>query len=332
MEIYIAFDNTLNQTLVYCFLAVSVYISLRLIDFPDLSIEGTFPLGAAIAVVVAKYVGMAALSIPLAIMAGFLFGAITAILHLYLKMGKLLAGILTSVGLYSINFRIMGANANLYLSPDENLFSFLRKIDTQWINSIVPDGTYALAYPFSNATLLISITVVMCGLYLFLKTEIGSLVRYSRTDTQYFFQSIGINHKVYIVFGLGLANAFAALSGVLAAYSSGSASITIGMGIILVALVSLVIGEQIVRIFHKDLTDIFPTILAPFFGTFIYFLIIWVIRWANTQWQAYSGYQDPANQLQFFNADIKILSAVIMICIYIFKRKDTSSLNIAEGL
>jgi putative tryptophan/tyrosine transport system permease protein len=332
MEFLTIIDNTLNQSLIYCFLALSVYISLRLIDFPDLSIEGTFPMGAAIAAIVAKSSGLMGLSIPIAVLGGFIIGMITASLHIYLKIGKLLSGILIAVGLYSINFRIMGAKANLYLSAKENLFSPLRKIDTSWTNHIFGNDAPVLLYPFSNLFFSIILIIILFLLYRFFKTGTGSLIRYSRSDTKYFLESIGVNYKVYVIFGLGLANAFAALSGALVAFQSGSASTTLGFGIILVALVSLVVGEQIVKLFHKDLTDLFPTILTPIIGTFVYYLIIWFVRWVNTKWQMFAGYPDASDQFQFFNSDIRILSVLILILIYVFRKDKASSLNLPERL
>ena len=135
-----------------------------------------------------------------------------------------------------------------------------------------------------------------------------------------------------MILGLGIANALVALSGALVAFQSGSASTTMGFGIILVALVSLVIGEQIIKIFHKDLTDLWPTILTPVVGTFIYYIIIRLVRWLNTLWQSYAGYPEPTDQIQFFNSDIRILSVIIMVVIYAIRRDRMTSLNLPERL
>ncbi len=332
MDFITIIDNTLNQTLAYAFLALSVYISLRLIDFPDLSIEGTFPMGAAIAASIAKYFGVVELSIPAALIFGFIVGTITASLNVYLKIGKLLSGILVAIGLYSINFRIMGARANLYLTESENLFSPLRKADIKLSNFIFGNEAPTILYPVSNFILLLLFSIIVFLLYKFLNSEKGSLVRYGRSDNKFFFESIGINYKLYVILGLGIANALAALSGALVAFQSGTASTTMGFGIILVALVSLVIGEQIIKIFHKDLTDLWPIILSPVLGTFIYYIIIRLVRWINTLWQSYAGYPDPTDQIQFFNSDIRILSVIIMVVIYAVRKDKMTSLNLPERL
>ena len=105
-----------------------------------------------------------------------------------------------------------------------------------------------------------------------------------------------------------------------------------GFGIILTALVSLVIGEQLIKYFHKDLTDLWPVILAPFLGCFVYYLIIKIIRTLNALWQSYQGFPDPTDQLQFFNSDVRVISAIIMILIYVFRRKQILDLNLPERL
>lgn len=332
MDFVIIIDNTLNQTLIYAFLALSVYISLRLIDFPDLSIEGTYPMGAAIAASIAKYLGLLSLSIPIAVIFGFLIGVLTASLNVHLKIGKLLSGILVAIGLYSINFRIMGAKANLYLNKDENLLTPLRKADKIATDYIFGSDAPILLYPVTNMILLCLFFLILYLLYQFLQTQKGALIRFGSADTKYFFESIGVNYKIYVILGLGIASALAALSGALVAFQSGSASTTMGFGIILIALVSLVIGEEVIKIFHKDLTDLWPTILTPLIGTFVYYIIIRLVRWINTLWQSFSGYPDPTNQIQFFNSDIKILSVVIMVSIYAARRSKISSLNLPERL
>lgn len=332
MDFVIIIDNTLNQALVYSFLALAVFISLRLLDFPDLSVEGTFPLGAAITAALSKYLGLSVLSIPIAMLGGFLFGMITAILHVHLRLGKLLSGILVAIGLYSINFRILGAKANLFLSGKENLFNSFQILDNRITLFLFGERAPVILYPFSNLILILLFAIVIILLMCFFKTEKGALIRYSRSDSQFFLESIGVNYKTQVIIGLGLANSFAALSGSLVAFQSGTASISMGFGIILVALVSLVIGEQITRLYHKDLTDLWPTIMAVVYGTFTYYLIIRLVRFFNSLWQSYSGFPDPTDQLQFFNSDIRILSVIIMVLIYLFRKDKILSINLPERL
>lgn len=332
MDFLVIIDNTLNQALGYSFLALSIYISLRLLDFPDLSIEGTFAMGAAIAASIAKYSDLILMSIPIAVIIGFLVGCVTAALNVYLKIGKLLSGILVAIGLYSINFRIMGARANIYLNQEENLFFSLRRLDINTTALIFGNDSPTLLYPVTNLVLFICLVVIVFLLYKFLQSEKGALIRYGRSESKFFFESLGIDYKLYVILGLGIANALAALSGSIIAFQSGSASTSMGFGIILIALVSLVIGERIIQAFHKDLTDLYPVILAPVIGTIAYYLIIKLVRWLNVLWQNYNGYPDPSDQFQFFNSDVRLLSVVLMILIYSFRKSGSNSLNLPERL
>lgn len=331
MGIYIFLDNTLNQALIYGLLALSVYVSLRLLDFPDLTIEGSFPLGAAIAGVFAQTLGLKLIVIPVAVLGGFIVGMITAVLHERLQIGKLLSGILVAIGLYSINFRIMGAQANLYILKDNNLLAPLSELDAA-IAGYVSNSTSILIYPATNLAIAAGVTLILLFLVKLLRSQKGALLRFSRSDSTLFLESIGINTSTYVIIGIGLANSLAALAGALVAFQSGTASTTMGFGIILVSLVSLVIGEQIVKLFHKDLTDLYPTIVAPIVGAFAYYTIIRAVRWLNSMWQIYSGYPEPTDQLQFFNSDIRILSVIIMVLIYLSRRRHIREINIPERL
>lgn len=329
----IILDNSLNQGLIYGFLALSVFISLRVIDFPDLSVEGTFPLGAAIAVACTKLWGLNWTAVfPLVLALGFTAGTLTGVLHTYLRLGKLLSGILVAIGLYSINFRVMAANSNLYLVGEQNSFYWLKEQNFKLIQTLLPDSTSVSIYPVLNFVyLLISISVIYMLLSLF-KTQKGILIRFARADSKMFLESLGVNQKRYAILGLGIANALAAFSGSLVAFQEGSASINMGFGMILVALVSLVIGEQVIRVFHQDLTDIWPTIISPFVGAFLYYLIIRAVRGLNSLWQIYRGFPDPTDQLQFFNSDVRLLSVLIMVLLYIFRKKEITEINIPERL
>jgi putative ABC transport system permease protein len=173
--------------------------------------------------------------------------------------------------------------------------------------------------------------VVIILLVLF-KTEKGILIRFAREDSRMYLESIGVNQKTYLLLGMGLANSLAALSGSLVAFQEGSASVTMGFGMILVALVSLVIGEQIIRAFHKDLTDLWPTVLASFIGSSVYFLIIRFVRGLNSLWQVYRGFPDPTDQFQYFNTDIRVLSVIIMVILYLFRKREITEINIPERL
>lgn len=309
-------DNAVLQALLYSYLALSVYLSLRILDFPDLTIEGSFPLGAAIAAGCTVYFDSPLMGVFLGVAAGYLAGALTAFLYEYLGLGKLLSGIVVATGLYSISFRLMGANANLYLTTSQNPGGLLNELNFNFVKHILGTGDYGTLYPVTNLILGLFMALLLFAFFRYLNSVGGTLLRFSREDSRGLVAAVGFNAKRAMVHGLGLANALAALAGVLMVFNDGNASISMGFGIILTALASLVIGERIVGIFHKDKTDIWPMILAPLVGTFGYHLIIKIVRSGNMFAQSIMGYPDPHSQFQFFNSDIRILSALIIILMY----------------
>lgn len=309
-------DNALLQALLYSYLALSVYLSLRILDFPDLTIEGSFPLGAAVAAACSIHFHSPLLGVLLGIVAGYVAGTLTAFLYEYLGLGKLLSGIVVATGLYSISFRIMGANANLYLTASQNPGEHLNNLNTSVVRKILGDGDYGMFYPMTNLFLGLFLVVVLFAFYRYLTSAGGTLLRFSREDSRGLVEAVGFNPKRAMVHGLGMANALAAMAGILAVFNDGNASISMGFGTILTALASLVIGERLITLFHKDKTDIWPMLLAPFFGTFGYYLIIKAVRSANVYAQSVLGFPDPHNQFQFFNSDVRILSALIIVVLY----------------
>ena len=309
-------DNSLLQALLYCYLALSVYLSLRVLDFPDLTIEGSFPLGAAVAACCVTYFNSPLLGIVLGIVAGYAAGSLTAFLYEYLGLGKLLSGIVVATGMYSVSFRIMGANANLYLSSTNNPGARLNDLNTSLVQHVFGAGDYPILYPLTNLFLGLFLVLVLYALYRYLISSGGTLLRFSREDSRGLVAAVGFDAKRAMTHGLGMANALAALAGVLVVFSDGTASISMGFGIILTALASLVIGERLIGLFHKDKTDVWPMLLAPILGTLVYHMIVKAVRSANVFAQSVFGFPDPHDQLQFFNTDIRILTAMIIIMLY----------------
>lgn len=309
-------DNAVLQALLYCYLALSVYLSLRILDFPDLTIEGSFPLGAAVAATCSICFNSPILGIVLGVAAGYVAGAMTAFLYEYVGVGKLLSGIVVATGLYSISFRIMGANANLYLTSAGNPSARLNELNANFVHGFFGEGSYAILYPVTNLFLGLFLVLILFAFYRYLSSAGGTLLRFSREDSRGLVAAVGFDAKRAMIHGLGMANGLAALAGVLVFYNDGTASISMGFGIILTALASLVIGERLVGLFHKDKTDIWPMLLAPFLGTLGYDIIIKAVRSANVFAQSVLGYPDPHEQFQFFNTDIRILTAVIIVLLY----------------
>jgi putative ABC transport system permease protein len=213
--------TSIEQGLIFSVLAMGVYITYKILDIPDLSVEGTFPLGAF---VFAKFIMMGInpiLSTFLAFVSGLLGGLLTAVLFTKLRIKPLLSGILTMTMLYSINLRING-KSNIPLFQYDSIFDM-----------------------GSNLLILIGIVLlVKIILDRFLKTEIGYLL-IATGDNESLVKSLGQNSDKYKIIGLMIANGLVAMSGAMMAQVQGFVDITMGSSIIVVALASIIIGDTI---------------------------------------------------------------------------------------
>lgn len=220
---------TVAQGLLWAVMALGVYVTFRVLDIADLTVEGSFPLGAAAAasLLAAGYGPLAA--VAAAAVAGMLAGVITGILHTKMKIPALLAGILTMIALYSVNLRIMG-KANLSLLGVDTTFSLAR--DILGLSSAETTFVVGLA-----ATVLIGLF-----LYWFFGTEIGVAIRATGFNQQ-MIRAQGVDTNVTIILGLLLSNALVAISGALVAQSNGFADVGMGTGTIVIGLASVIIGE-----------------------------------------------------------------------------------------
>lgn len=220
---------TVAQGLLWAVMALGVYVTFRVLDIADLTVEGSFPLGAAAAasLLAAGYGPLAA--VAAAAVAGMLAGVITGILHTKMKIPALLAGILTMIALYSVNLRIMG-KANLSLLGVDTTFSLAR--DILGLSSVETTFVVGLA-----VTVLIGLF-----LYWFFGTEIGAAIRATGFNQQ-MIRAQGVDTNVTIILGLLLSNALVAISGALVAQSNGFADVGMGTGTIVIGLASVIIGE-----------------------------------------------------------------------------------------
>lgn len=220
---------TVAQGLLWAVMALGVYVTFRVLDIADLTVEGSFPLGAAAAasLLAAGYGPLAA--VAAAAVAGMLAGVITGILHTKMKIPALLAGILTMIALYSVNLRIMG-KANLSLLGVDTTFSLARDI----LGLSSAETTFVVGFA---ATVLIGLF-----LYWFFGTEIGAAIRATGFNQQ-MIRAQGVDTNVTIILGLLLSNALVAISGALVAQSNGFADVGMGTGTIVIGLASVIIGE-----------------------------------------------------------------------------------------
>jgi putative ABC transport system permease protein len=228
-------EGILVEGLIYGIMVLGVFITFRILDFPDLTVDGSFPLGAAIMVqgILLGYNGW--ISLLLAFVGGVIAGVITAIIHNHLKVPNLLAGILTMTMLYSINIRIMGNRANVPLINQETILSSV----SSRFSGIIPDE-YLLLIFFALAALAIKILID-----LFFRTDLGMTMGAMGNNEQMVI-SQGVNPKTLKTIGVGLSNGLVAVSGAFAAQYLGFADVGLGQGIIISGLASVMIGEFLV--------------------------------------------------------------------------------------
>jgi len=228
-------EGILVEGLIYGIMVLGVFITFRILDFPDLTVDGSFPLGAAIMVqgILLGYNGW--ISLLLAFVGGVFAGVTTAIIHNHLKVPNLLAGILTMTMLYSINIRIMGNRANVPLLNQETILSSV----SSRFSGIIPDE-YLLLIFFALAALTIKVL-----LDLFFRTDLGMTMGAMGNNEQMVI-SQGVNPKTLKTIGVGLSNGLVAVSGAFAAQYLGFADVGLGQGIIISGLASVMIGEFLV--------------------------------------------------------------------------------------
>lgn len=221
--------STVAIGFLWALMALGVYVTYRVLDIADLTVEGSFPLGAAIAAaLLVKGVGIVP-SLLAAFVLGALAGVVTGLLHTKMKIPALLAGILTMIALYSVNLRIMG-KANIPLLGVDTTFSIAR--DVTGLSS----GECTLIVGFG-------ITAIICAfLYWFFGTEIGAAVRATGFNQQ-MIRAQGVNTDNTVILGLLLSNGLVAVSGALVAQSNGFADVGMGVGTIVIGLASVIIGE-----------------------------------------------------------------------------------------
>lgn len=232
----------LEEGLVYAIMALGVYITYKILDFPDLSVDGTFPLGCAVtAAGIANglpFIGtispVAALFISFTV--GALAGCITGLIHVKLKVRDLLSGIIVMTALYSINLRIAG-KANLPIFSKETIFS------NSFLSAHVPEA----ASPFI-VTIILFVIVMICKVLLdaYLQTRSGYLLR-AVGDNDVLVTSLAKDKGLVKIVGLAIANGFAALAGSVYCQQKGFFEISIGTGTMVIGLANVIIGTQLLK-------------------------------------------------------------------------------------
>ena len=264
--------STIAQGLLWSVMAMGVFITFRTLNIADLSVEGSFPLGGAVAAVLLAEKYNPAMAIAAAGLAGMLAGAVSGLLYTKLKIPALMAGILTMIALYSVNLRVMG-KANLSLLNTDTIFTSLECL------KLSPNMTTFVA------GLCIAVAIPL-WLYWFFGTEIGMAIRATGNNPQ-MIRAMGVNTDDMFLLGLVLSNGLVAVSGALIAQDNGFADVGMGAGTIVIGLASVIIGEVVfgTRNFKNSL-------ISVVLGSILYRIVIAVVLYLGM----------PPNDLKLFTA------------------------------
>ncbi len=279
--------STIGQGLLWGILALGLFLTFRILNFPDMTVEGTFPFGAAICISALVHGVNPIIATILSFLGGMLTGLITGLLYTKGKIPVLLAGILTMTGIYSVNLRILG-KANVGLLNKATLLNekFLQRL---------PDN-----FPTIVVGLLFAIFIILL-LALFLNTDLGQAF-IATGDNEKMAQSLGINTDNMKILGLMLSNGLIGLAGGLLGQNGGYADVNMGIGTMVIGLAAIIIGEVV-----YDNLSLTARLIAVVIGSIIYRLILLLVL-----------------QLGFSTNDFKLISAIILaICMMLplFEKK-----------
>ncbi len=263
---------TISQGLLWSVLAIGVYLTFRVLDVADLTVEGSFPLGAAVAAALIVKGVSPIPAIFVACFAGMLSGVVTGLLTTSFKIPALLSGILTMIALYSVNLRVMG-KANLPLLGVDTLFT-----QFGWISEDKQTVVFAVG--------LVVVFLVGAFCYWFFGTEIGAAIRATGFNPN-MIRANGVNTDATIILGLLLSNGLVAISGALVAQSNGFADVGMGVGTIVIGLASVIIGEVLF-----GTPSFWRCLISVVLGSVVYRIVIAVVLQMGM----------PPNDLKLFTA------------------------------
>ena len=256
-----ALPGAVAQGLIWGLMAIGVYITFKVLDLADLTVDGTMCTGGAVCIMLMTHGVNVWVALLCAFVAGLLAGAITGILHTVMGIPAILAGILTQLALFSINLRIMGGKANQAINPDKyNLLVSLRNV-----KRLTLENPILVAIVFT--------VVVIALLYWFFGTELGSGIRATGANPN-MSRAQCINVDRNKVFGLMLSNGIVALSSALYSQYQGFTDVNAGRGAIVIGLAAVIIGEVLfARLFHNFALKLLGVAL----GAVIYYIVIQIV-------------------------------------------------------
>ena len=281
--------GVIEEGLIYAIMALGVYITYKILDFPDLSVDGTFPLGAAVtAMLLLKGVHPAA-TLLLAFLTGAAAGCVTGFIHVKLKVRDLLSGIIVMTALYSVNLRIAG-KANVPIFSKETIF------ENAFLEGHIPE---ALQPYLVSIILLVIVLVCKVLLDLYLKTRSGYLLR-AVGDNDVLVTSLAKDKGTVKIIGLAIANGFAALAGSVYCQQKGFFEVSMGTGTIVIGLASVIIGTKLVR----GISSVLKATTAVIIGSIVYKACVSI-----------------AIACGMAPSDLKLITAVLFLAILMFSNR-----------
>lgn len=299
-DMSIAIFGSIEAGAIYALMALGVYLSFRILDFPDLTVDGSFVTGAAVAAILIVGGTDPFIATIAAMLSGFAAGCVTGLLHTKGKINPLLSGILMMIALYSINLRIMG-KSNVPLLSEATLVT---KLTDFWKGLGIDQALQSMLPSFVPKTWGIVIFMLLLAFAAkffidwFLRTDIGLAIR-ATGDNETMIRSFSANTDMLKIVGLGLSNALVALSGAIIAQYNGFSDVGMGIGMIVIGLASVIIGEAIF-----GAKTIIRATLAVIGGAILYRIIVTL-----------------ALRVEFLETgDMKLITAFIVICALVFPR------------
>ncbi len=271
--------STIAQGLMWSILSLGVFLSFRVLDVPDMTCEGSFPLGGAIAATLITAGVSPWASLAAGAIGGLLAGVVSGILYTKLKIPAILAGILTMIALYSINLHIMG-KANISLLRTDTVFSLTQKALG------LSQGAAAFLLP------AILVILIVGAIYWFFGTELGMCIRATGFNVQ-MMRAQGVNTDTMIIVGLFISNALIGLCGAVVAQNNGFADVGMGIGTIVIGLASVIIGEVILGV-----STFKESLIAVILGSVLYRIVIAVVLFMGM----------PPNDLKLFTAVLVMIA------------------------
>lgn len=290
MSVLLAMFSAVAQGMLWAMLALGVYITFRLLDFADLTCEGSFAMGACIsAVMTVTYHMNPFISLIFGFLGGAIAGTVTGLLNTKLKIPPILAGILSMISLYSINLRIMSDKANLPINVREegveSMVTLVQKLLPETIRTM-SQTTTVIAACIGVIFCVLSVAV----LYWFFGTELGSAIR-ATGNNEKMIRALGVNTDHMKLVALALSNGFIALSGSLVAQNQKVADVGSGTGAIVIGLASIVIGE----VLFAKATSFKWRLTGIIVGSVVYRMIVAIVL-----------------QLGMRSSDLKLLTAILV--------------------